>query len=184
MAMPAVRPDRSFWTVDAVEALPDDGQRREVLHGELFVIPPPEAGHNWIALECAARLRAWCAQHTGWTVLSPGGVYMSSTSWLEPDVAVYAAAGGSRLTWRDLPPPALVVEIASPSTLRRDRFAKRVAYLTHGVAEVWVLDREARHVERWTAASEFPTVIESQLHWAPVSDAPPFEMPLAMLLGE
>ncbi len=29
------------WTVDMLDALPDDGQRYEVIDGELFVTPAP-----------------------------------------------------------------------------------------------------------------------------------------------
>lgn len=38
MAMPA---DRTDWTVEMLDALPDDGQRYELIDGELFVTPAP-----------------------------------------------------------------------------------------------------------------------------------------------
>jgi Uma2 family endonuclease len=183
MAMPQVLPERWLWTVEELDALPKDRRRYEVLYGELLVNPPPQAGHNWVAFEVAARLRAWCDRATGWTVLSPGGVYVSAVSWLEPDVAVYPVPGGPELSWRSLPPPRVVVEIGSPATIRADRFAKRVAYLNHGVGEVWLIDGDARRVERWSPASELPEVIESVIRWWPQPDAPPFELPLDVLFA-
>jgi len=43
MAMPA---QPTEWTVDMVRALPDDGNRYEVIDGELFVTPAPSVAHN------------------------------------------------------------------------------------------------------------------------------------------
>jgi Uma2 family endonuclease len=36
----------TYWTVDAVHALPDDGNRYEVIDGELFVTPSPRWRHQ------------------------------------------------------------------------------------------------------------------------------------------
>lgn len=45
MAMPVQSPDLD-WTVERALALPDDGNRYEVLDGELFVTPVPSWGHQ------------------------------------------------------------------------------------------------------------------------------------------
>ena len=84
-------PARSIWTVEDLERLPDDGNRYEILHGELLVTPLPSNGHQGVALRLACILLNWCRAHTGWAVRAPGGVYVSETTWLEPDVAVYPA---------------------------------------------------------------------------------------------
>ena len=72
-------PERSIWTVNDVERLPDDGNRYEILHGELLVTPLPSNGRQGVALRLAVRLTAWCQTHTGWAIRSPGGVYVSPT---------------------------------------------------------------------------------------------------------
>ncbi|HEY6827536.1 MAG TPA: Uma2 family endonuclease, partial [Gemmatimonadaceae bacterium] len=41
--MPAFRRQ---WTVDDLQDLPDDGQRYEVIDGELFVTPAPSFRHQ------------------------------------------------------------------------------------------------------------------------------------------
>jgi Uma2 family endonuclease len=46
MAMPATHTD---WTVDMLDALPDDGQRYEIIDGELFVSPSPGEIHQLVA---------------------------------------------------------------------------------------------------------------------------------------
>ncbi|MCU0647027.1 MAG: Uma2 family endonuclease [Gemmatimonadaceae bacterium] len=184
MAMPAVLPVRSFWTVDDVDALPEDGRRYELLHGELLVNPPPEIDHERVVLTLFRALAEWCDAHTGWAVHLRGTVQVGVTTRLEPDITVYPAPDRGVRHWRELPVPVLVVEVASPSSVRRDRFAKRAAYLAAGVAEVWTMHPVHRRLERWTAASEFPTVIDTALHWAPASHSPPFELPLTALFPE
>ena len=43
MGMPATTSD---WTVDMLDALPEDGQRHEIIDGELFVTPSPGEAHQ------------------------------------------------------------------------------------------------------------------------------------------
>src|SRR5690242_13935700 len=62
MAMPV---SRSNWTVDMLDELPDDGNKYELIDGELFVTPAPSDVHQLIAGALHARLR---------TYLRPGSV--------------------------------------------------------------------------------------------------------------
>jgi Uma2 family endonuclease len=189
MAMPDTRPfprprsGRTVWTVADLERLPDDGNRYEILHGELLVTPMPSTEHQRIAMRLSVLTVLWCRAHTGWTVLAPGGVYVSETTWMEPDLAVYAAPESADLSWREMPPPLLVVEILSRSTTRRDRHRKRPAYLAHGVAEVWTIDAPRRTIERWTRASEFPETHRDGITWAPDATLPPLVATADELFG-
>ena len=54
MAMPA---QHTEWTVDMVRALPDDGNRYEVIDGELFVTPAPSWTHQRAGAGSSSR---WC----------------------------------------------------------------------------------------------------------------------------
>ncbi len=189
MAMPDTRPyrspspDRTVWTVADLEAIPDDGNRYEILHGELLVTPLPSTGHQRIAMRLSVLTVLWCRAHTGWTVLAPGGVHISETTWLEPDLAVYAAPESANLSWREMPPPLLVVEVLSPSTRRRDRHRKRPTYLSHGVREVWLVDQDTRTIERWTSASEFPETFRDGITWTAGGTLPPLVVSDAELFG-
>ena len=69
-------------------------------------------------------------------------------------------------------PPLLAVEVLSPSTARADRTVKRRLYQRAGVPEYWIVDLEARLVERWRPADERPEVLTDTLTWRPVSPAP------------
>ena len=54
MAMPAYPTE---WTVDMVRALPDDGNRYEVIDGELFVTPAPSWTHQRAVVELLMLIR-------------------------------------------------------------------------------------------------------------------------------
>lgn len=54
----------SSWTVEMVHALPDDGNRYEVVDGELYVTPSPSRVHQGVAFQLA-RVLADHADATG-----------------------------------------------------------------------------------------------------------------------
>jgi Uma2 family endonuclease len=58
------------------------------------------------------------------------------------------------------------VEVLSPGTAARDRGVKRRLYLEAGVEEYWIVDLDARLVERWRAGDERPEIVEGELAWA------------------
>ena len=176
-------PKRSMWTVDDLEQLPEDGNRYEILYGELLVTPLPSSGHQGIAMRLSLLIAPWCRVHTGWTIRSPGGVYVCETIWFEPDIAVYAMPEFPDRPWREMPPPMLVVEVLSPSTRKRDRHRKRPAYLSHGVAEVWTVDQSSRTIERWTSGSEFPETMRETFSWTPDPALPTLMIADAELFG-
>lgn len=72
-----------------------------------------------------------------------------------PDLMVHseesraALSGGKRaILLRDMPPPALVVEVVSPGQENRDRDYrfKRTEYAARGIAEYWIIDPEVQQV--------------------------------------
>lgn len=72
----------------------------------------------------------------------------------------------------------LAVEILSPVTARSDRQAKRQLYQRERIAEYWIVDLEARLVERWRPDDERPEILVESLTWIPASVPEPFVMPL------
>ncbi|MDQ2664731.1 MAG: Uma2 family endonuclease [Gemmatimonadota bacterium] len=54
--MPATIVD---WTVDMLDELPEDGQRYELIDGQLFVSPSPRDVHQFVVGEFYARLREY-----------------------------------------------------------------------------------------------------------------------------
>ncbi len=166
-------PRRSLWTVNDLEQLPRDGNRYEILHGELLVTPRPTLWHQRVVTRFISSLGVWCNSHRAWECFAPGGLPMGQTSWLIPDLVVYEIpTSGLASEWHAMEPPPLVIEILGPSTRHIDRYRKRPAYLAHGVAEVWLVDIDAKSLERWTPQSEFPQLLNTSIEWAPSDNAP------------
>ena len=133
------------WTLEEVHRLPDDGNKYELVRGELFVTPPPARHHETIAARLARVLDPYVAEHGLGLVYRPRAVLRTADGEVEPDLMVRDDRGVGN-GWEAAPIPILVVEIVSPTTRRRDMQQKRRFYLTSGVAEYWIVDPEARRV--------------------------------------
>ncbi|MCU0634057.1 MAG: Uma2 family endonuclease [Gemmatimonadaceae bacterium] len=183
--MPAVPtlPDREIWTVEDLDALPDDGNRYEVLYGELLVTSAPSHRHQNAATALSYLLFDWCRERTGFATLAFGGFHVDRTTFLLPDVALYAMDQHSGVPWPEVPPPVLAIEVLSPSTRKRDRHRKRPAYLQHGVRAVWLVDVDHRRVERWHTGAEFPVIEEESFRWSPQPDGPPIDIAFDTIFG-
>ena len=140
----SARPD-SRLTYDDFLLFPDDGKRHELIDGEHYVTPSPSRRHQ----QLLGRLHVAVANHLGGTpalgevYLSPFDVVFSRWDVVEPDLIFVAADQLTILTDKNIVgAPALVVEIASPSTRRRDQQLKRRLFETQGVREYWMVDPE------------------------------------------
>lgn len=74
--------------------------------------------------------------------------------------------------------PILAVEVLSPSTARYDRALKRKLYQRVGVAEYWIVDLDARLVERWRPEDERPEIVTDRLIWVPAGAPEPLAVGL------
>jgi Putative restriction endonuclease len=62
--------------------------------------------------------------------------------------------------------PYLAIELLSPTTAARDRNTKRRIYLEAGVEEYWIVDTDARVVERWHRGDDRPEIVTDALRWS------------------
>ncbi len=129
--------DRDGWTVDDLDALPDDGLRYELVDGALLVSPAAPNPHNVIACRLAFRLRATLADT--WEVVNRGSVRLDGHNRREPDVLVFAV---SSATEQHAPPAAtlLAVEVMSPSSVDDDRVRKPSQYAHAGIPHFWRIE--------------------------------------------
>lgn len=173
------------WTADDLEKLPDDGNRYEVVDGELFVTPSPSFSHQGIVMALAVRLRAYVRQHhLGHAFGSPLDVRFSKRDQVEPDVLVVPVQLiTSGLTVHNAPKPILVVEVLSPSTFRRDLGPKRDLYRRGNVPEYWIVDGAEREVTVCRPGAPDRTVSDS-LVWSPQGAPEPLTIPLAEFFAE
>lgn len=169
------------WTAEMARALPDDGNRYEVLDGELFVTPAPKAPHQRAVGELLFSLKLYLRGLTiGEVLASPADFEFSETRLVQPDVFVvsFGPDGRKRQGWTDMKELLLPVEVLSPSTARADRQVKRRIYQEEPVGEYWIVDLDARVLERWKTGDQRPEILAGRLTWQPDPGAPPFELDL------
>src|SRR5687767_5931986 len=171
MAMPAT----TIWTADMVRALPDDGKRYEVIDGELFVTPSPALLHQRAAFAIGVLLSGYVKTHAvGDVLLAPADVLSSKHVMVQPDVFVVPLIEGRKpRSWEETARLLLAIEILSPSTARADRHVKRRLYQRERVPEYWIVDLDARLIERWRPEDERPEILAEQLEWRPEPANPP-----------
>ena len=172
------------WTADMVRALPDDGKRYEVIDGELFVTPAPNARHQRAVIGIAVRLWTYLrGSALGEALTSPADISFSEDRLVQPDV--FVVPGGRRVRqWSDIRGLLLAVEVLSPSTARADRQVKRRLYQEERVGEYWIVDLDARVVERWRPGDERPEIVADTLRWRPDPSGPPLEIDLVAFFGD
>ena len=174
------------WTREMVLALPDDGNRYELLGGELLVTPAPKPRHQLVVGALLERLSLYArTQHVGYALASPADLSLGGDQLVQPDVFVVARTGaGVPEHWSEAPSPLLVVEVLSPSTARYDRQVKRRWFQRAGIPEYWIVDPDARQVERWRPADTRPEVLDAWLEWHPPGSRESLSIDLVALFVE
>jgi Uma2 family endonuclease len=184
MAMSAVSPHQ--WTADEVRALPDEpGKIFECVDGALLVSPSPRLPHQSMVGALLRALDVYVrAQGIGAVFMAPGDLELDAFTLVQPDVFILPLVDGRRpRTAEEIGVPLLFVEVLSPSTARFDRVVKRGRYQRYGV-EYWIVDLDARLVERWMPTSERPEIITDAITWAPTGAAEPLVLELTPLFAE
>lgn len=168
------------WTLAEVHSLPDDGNKYELVRGELFVTPPPTYSHEAIGARLAALVVPYVMREGLGLTFQGHAVVRYDGSEVGPDLMVRAEHRDPDAGWDNAPVPILIVEIASPSTRRRDREQKRSLYLDAGVAEYWMIDPERRAVT--VVRNGRPDmVVTGELTWHPTGAASPLTFAFAPL---
>jgi Uma2 family endonuclease len=172
------------WARADLGRLPDDGNRYEVLDGELFVTPQAAYRHQAIAFDLAFALQRYCIDHDIGRVVGPGAVVFDQNE-LQPDVQVIPGHHPPQADteWEQLPLPLLVAEVLSDSTRQRDFGKKKAAYERLGIATYWIVDPGKRRVIAMSVRSAEPEIVTDVLRWQPRGDLPPLEIPIATFLG-
>jgi len=163
------------WTLAELDRLPDDGNKYELVDGELFVTPAPSPGHEALASELNWILLPYLQTQNLGRLVFPRSVVRQQGSEVEPDMMVRPATPTLPQTWAEMPTPLLVVEILSRTTRRRDHEQKRAFYLRLGVAEYWIIDRFERTIRVITQNAD-DVVCDTELVWCPSGATEPFHM--------
>lgn len=163
-----------IWTRADLARMPDDGNRYEVVRGELFVTPAPSTRHQQLVYELVRLLRPYVESHGIGEVHQAPSAVVFEGSEVQPDVIVRATVRPLPEKWEHMPTPLLSVETTSSSTRRRDAGPKRELYLEAGIDEYWIVDAATRSIRQIGVGVD--AVKTETLTWHPVGAGHPLEI--------
>ncbi len=143
------------WTTKDLLTLElEEGNRYEIIDGELFVSTQPHWNHQIVSLRIGALLDSWSLQANSGTVIPAPGIIFDDGNNVAPDVvwisnATLAISRQIEDAGKLYVAPELVVEILSPGNANasRDRDLKLELYDQRGVSEYWIVDWPTRQIE-------------------------------------
>jgi len=143
-------------TVAEWEAMPHgDGNRYEIIEGELFVSCSPGLTHQRVLSNLFALFVLFLERNRIAEILTNAGVILSKFSAVIPDLVIFLNEQRDTIITNDrlTGPPALVIEIVSPGSAnsQRDRVHKLRLYSKHQVQEYWIVDPRKLTVEQYVS---------------------------------
>ena len=144
------------YTIDDIYALPD-GQRAELIDGQMYMMAPPTRRHQQILLSLGRKIADYIDRKGGSCEvdIAPFAVFLNADdrNYVEPDISVICNA--ARLTDKGCAgAPDWVIEIVSPGSRRMDYYTKLFKYRTAGVREYWIVDPEKSRVTVYSFESD------------------------------
>lgn len=144
----------SDLTYDDYSAI-EDGNSYELVSGQLELMSPaPTVTHQLVSGELFDKLKKSC--ESDYIILSaPVDVILAPTEVRQPDLVLLQRDRLDILSQRGIEgAPDLVVEILSPSTLKRDKIDKLSTYAKYGIQEYWIVDPEYGILEEYVLLEE------------------------------
>jgi Uma2 family endonuclease len=157
---------RRYTIADLEQIEPVEGERYEIIDGDLYVTHAPSWRHQFSCIQISTALQIWSGETQRGTTLQVPGVIFSQESGVIPDVAWLSwdrlRAAEDRAGHFTLA-PELVVEVVSPGSEneRRDRQTKLALYSREGVEEYWIVDQQHRTVDVYRRAGESLGLVQS-----------------------
>lgn len=150
---------KKIYTTEDIYALPE-GQRAELIDGQMYMTAPPRAVHQRISYAIARKISNYIDHKKGdcEVFLAPFAVFLNADNktYVEPDISVicdqskpdeYGCNGA----------PDWIIEIASPTDSNRDYGIKLFKYRTAGVREYWIVNPQTRTVMVYNFEDESDT---------------------------
>lgn len=170
------------WTTDDLDAMPEDGRRRELIDGVLHTPPTPHHSHQTMAGLLMARLHATCPAELD--VTQAVEVRINRQRSLIPDAMVVDAAAAAKNPARYAPSEVvLAIEIVSPTSKAIDRVLKPALYAEAGIPYYWRIEPGDPTIVHTCAldlstglyrqTGEYSSLVEVDVPWAisiPISE--------------
>lgn len=160
------QPDRvkeELFTYEMYAAMPEDGNRYEIVDGKLELMPGPNFSHQSIGGELFHLMKLTCRSDYI-VIVAPFDVILSERDVRQPDVMAVHRSRAAIVTMRGIEgPPDLVVEVMSPGSRKRDRIGKMATYAKYDVPEYWIIDPDSVTLDRYVLRGgryELDTVFE------------------------
>jgi Uma2 family endonuclease len=172
--------------------IPDDGKKHELIDGIHYVTPSPKLTHQELVGRLHLAIGNFLSgrRDLGRLFLSRLDVVMSDYDVVEPDLLFVSGDQLEILTEANVQgAPALVIEVLSRSTRRRDEVVKRKLFDERGVREYWLVDPKSCRVSicRRAGDGSFPTVADLNLEAGETLTTPllpGFALPMAELFAD
>lgn len=141
-------PQEKIYTIKDIYALPD-GQRAELIDGQIYMMAPPNFRHQKILMELSTIINTHIKNHGGNCEVLPAPfavfLYADDHSYVEPDISVICDK--DKLDERGcVGAPDWIIEITSPSNPEHDYGIKLFKYRTAGVREYWIVNPQKQLV--------------------------------------
>lgn len=165
-------PQRTYTSED-YWSLPE-GERAELINGQLFAMAPPSHTHQRLVLQLGRVIGNYIADHNGdcEVIPAPFAVDLEANdhTWIEPDISV--VCDRNKLTERGCKgAPDWIIEIVSPTSQKMDYQVKLFKYRTAGVREYWIVNPMIKSVmvydlenEERTAQFSFDNTIQPGIY--------------------
>jgi Uma2 family endonuclease len=143
-------PKTKLITYDDYRSLPDDGQRYEIIDGELLMSPSPTSYHQIISINLFKALDGYVSKRNmGRVFYAPLDVVLSMKDVVQPDLMYISSDRLDIIADNNIiEAPDLVIEIISEGTETTDRTRKKTLYEKYGVKEYWIVDPIEKMVEQ------------------------------------
>lgn len=143
-------PRQGSYTLTDYYALPDE-QRVELIDGVFYDMSAPSSPHQLVGGEVHRQISNFLREKKGTCVpfVAPVDVQLDrdEKTMLQPDVLV--VCDRSKITPRCVVgAPDFVMEVLSPSTMKKDILIKMMKYRNAGVKEYWMVDMEDETVTK------------------------------------
>lgn len=140
-------PQECIYTTNEIYALPD-GQRAELIDGQIYDMAPPNTFHQRICLVLAWKIESYIREKKGTCMVFPApfAVFLNkdNRNYVEPDISVICDK--DKIDERGCNgAPDWIVEVVSPGSMRMDYGIKLFKYRSAGVREYWVVN-PANHI--------------------------------------
>lgn len=138
-------------TLEDLDACPeDDGNRYELIEGEIYVSAAPGLPHQLVLTNLLIELGMFLRENPIGVIVSGPGTIFSNYDAVIPDIVIIRNERWDSVTSNQkvTGAPDIVVEILSPGAenRRRDLEIKRRLYAKYGVAEYWIVDNDDRAI--------------------------------------